>query len=310
MTKTVLLTGGSGFIGSHIVDSLLEKGCRVRVYARKHERFRSPNPMVDYRLGEFTDLSSLSEALVDVDIVYHLLSSTVPATAAASPIYDVESNLIGALRLIALMKTMDVRRLVFFSSGGTVYGVPEELPIKELHPTRPINSYGIVKVAIEHYLLAAARSGELSPLILRLSNPYGPRQGHGGVQGVINTFLSRISRGMPIEVWGDGSVVRDYIYVSDVASLCQRIVDTDVTGIFNVGSGYGVSISEILEIVREVTGDLAQVTYKPGRVLDVDQNFLDIAAIKKEFGWEPTYDLRRGIEETWEWISATSQDVI
>lgn len=266
--------------------------------------------MVDYRLGEFNDLSNLTEALAGVDVVYHLLSSTVPATAAASPIYDVESNLVGALRLISLMKTMNVRRLVFFSSGGTVYGPPEELPIKESHPTRPINSYGIVKVAIEHYLLAAARSGELSPLILRLSNPYGPRQGHDGVQGVISTFLSRISRGLPIEVWGDGTVVRDYIYVSDVASLCQRIVDRDVTGVFNVGSGSGASITKILEVVREVTRDAAQVTYKPGRVLDVERNFLDIAAIKREFGWEPAYDLRRGIEKTWEWIHATNQDVI
>lgn len=307
MAKTVLLTGGNGFIGSHVVDGLLKIGCGVRVFARKHERFRRPNPLVDYRLGEFDDLSSLAEALAGVDVVYHLLSSTVPATAAASPIYDVESNLIGALRLITLMKTMNVRRIIFFSSGGTVYGPPEELPIKEAHPTRPINSYGIVKVAIENYLLAAARNGELSPLILRLSNPYGPRQGHDGVQGVISTFLSRIYRGLPVEVWGNGSVVRDYIYVSDVASLCQRLVDTNVTGVFNVGSGAGVSIAEILEIVRQVTRDGAEVIYKDGRVLDVERNFLDIAAIKKEFGWEPAYDLRSGIEETWEWIRATQQ---
>ncbi|MGP4751119.1 NAD-dependent epimerase/dehydratase family protein [Agrobacterium tumefaciens] len=307
MAKTVLLTGGNGFIGSHVVDGLLKIGCGVRVFARKHERFRRPNPLVDYRLGEFDDLSSLAEALAGVDVVYHLLSSTVPATAAASPIYDVESNLIGALRLITLMKTMNVRRIVFFSSGGTVYGPPEELPINEAHPTRPINSYGIVKVAIENYLLAAARNGELSPLILRLSNPYGPRQGHDGVQGVISTFLSRIYRGLPVEVWGNGSVVRDYIYVSDVASLCQRLVDTNVTGVFNVGSGAGVSIAEILEIVRQVTRDGAEVIYKDGRVLDVERNFLDIAAIKKEFGWEPAYDLRSGIEETWEWIRATQQ---
>lgn len=307
MAKTVLLTGGNGFIGSHVVDGLLKTGCGVRVFARKHERFRRPNPLVDYRLGEFDDLSSLAEALAGVDVVYHLLSSTVPATAAASPIYDVESNLIGALRLITLMKTMNVRRIVFFSSGGTVYGPPEELPIKEAHPTRPINSYGIVKVAIENYLLAAARNGELSPLILRLSNPYGPRQGHDGVQGVISTFLSRIYRGLPVEVWGNGSVVRDYIYVSDVASLCQRLVDTNVTGVFNVGSGSGVSIAEILEIVRQVTRDGTEVIYKDGRVLDVERNFLDIAAIKKQFGWEPAYDLRSGIEETWEWIRATQQ---
>ena len=184
------------------------RGHGVRVFDRQAERFRAPLARVDYRFGDFSDRMALAEAMTGVDAVFHLVSTTFPGTADLDPKTDVRDNLIGTLHLIETMLSLNVNRLLFLSSGGTVYGIPDQVPIPETHPLRPVSSYGIVKAAIEHYLEAYRRSRGLSPVIIRASNPYGPRQGHSGVQGVISTFLSRIAAGEAIEIWGDGTVVQ------------------------------------------------------------------------------------------------------
>ena len=297
-----LVVGGCGFIGSHLVDHLLAQGIKVRVYDRSPERFRPMPDAVDFRQGDFGDSSSLAEALVDVDVVFHLLSTSVPSTSKINPVADIKGNLIGTVRLLELMRNAEVRRMVYLSSGGTIYGPPSTDPVSEEHPERPISSYGIVKSAIEKYILMEQHLHGLSPVILRASNPYGPRQGHGGVQGVVGTFLWCVANEDPIQVWGDGSVVRDFIYVSDLAELCVQCGNSDVTGIFNAGSGEGVSIKQILDTVAGVTGLQITPNFRPGRDFDVPRVVLDIALIRSHLAWQPKTQLEDGIENTWRWV--------
>jgi UDP-glucose 4-epimerase len=296
-----LVIGGSGFVGSHLVDALLAQGVRVRVYDRSAELFRPVPAGVEFRLGEVGDTASLAEALADVDQVFHLVSTTVPSTSNLDPVADIQGNLINTVRLLELMRAAGVKRLVFLSSGGTVYGIPETDPVAESHPLRPISSYGIVKAAIENYLYMEHRLHGLEYVALRPSNPYGPRQGHGGVQGVIGTFLWKLAQGEPIQLWGDGGIVRDFIHVRDLAQLCVRAVASGLVGSYNVGSGQGHSINEIIECIRKITGLPVEPVRKPGRGFDVPRVVLDITAIRRATGWAPAITLEEGITETWHW---------
>lgn len=297
-----LVIGGSGFIGSHLVDDLLAQGKKVRVFDRARERYRPTPASVEFVQGEFGDTSTLAEALADVDQVFHLVSTTVPGTSNLDPTGDIQGNLINTVRLLELMRSAGVSRIVFLSSGGTVYGVPESDPVREDHPLRPISSYGIVKVAIENYLHMEHHLHGLHHVILRASNPYGPRQGHGGVQGVIGTFLWKIAHGEEIQLWGDGSIVRDFIHVRDLSRLCAKIADTGAAGCFNAGCGKGHSIAEIIQAIREVVGRDVLPVCKPGRGFDVPRVVLDIDKVTAASGWKPTIQLRDGLAETWDWV--------
>jgi len=302
----VLVLGGNGFIGSHVVDQLLAEGHTVRVFDRSHEKYRSSDPRVDYCLGRFDDVPALAESLEGVDVVYHLISTTVPSTSNKDPVADVESNLQGTLRLLNLIRDSSVSRLVFMSSGGTVYGIPATIPIPEDHPLRPLCSYGIVKVAIENYLHMYSVLYGLNAVILRASNPYGERQGHSGVQGIIGTVFSRILAGRPIEIWGDGSVVRDYIYAHDLASLCVVAGASDVGGVFNAGSGSGVSINELIDKIIAVSGREVEVIRTQGRAYDIPEIVLDVGKARMTFGWQAKTTLDDGLERSWRWYTSTS----
>jgi UDP-glucose 4-epimerase len=298
----ILVIGGCGFIGSHIVDRLIEDRHEVRVLDRRMERFRPPLPGVDYVIGSFADRMTLIEALTGMDLVFHLASTTVPGTANLAPQADVQDNLLGTLVLVETMVEAGVRRLLYLSSGGTVYGVHEGAPIAEEHPLLPINSYGIVKVAVERYLEMFRRTEGLSSVVIRPSNPYGPRQGHMGVQGVVSTFLNRVQKGEPIEIWGDGRVVRDYFCVTDLARLCVMAGVSDETGVFNAGSGVGTSLNALVSLIGDVTGRRAEPVYRPGRAVDVPCSVLDVSRAQETFGWRCTVPLAEGIRQCWEWM--------
>jgi len=301
-----LIIGGNGFIGSHLVDVLLCAGHKVRVFDRSPELFRPPLPEVEYRLHHFDDSAAMAEAMEGVDVVFHLLSTSVPSTSNLDPVADIQSNLVGTVKLLQLMQQKSITKIVYLSSGGTVYGIPEVLPIPERHPLQPICSYGVVKVAIENYLLMFQRLYGFRPVILRPSNPYGERQGHGGVQGVVGTFLRKAKADEPIEIWGDGAVVRDFIHVSDLAELCLKVVEQDTCGIFNAGSGEGHSILEILGAVERVTGKKLVPVFKPARNYDVPRVMLDVTQAIKVFAWQPHVDLDEGVARTWRWMTETS----
>lgn len=297
-----LVLGGCGFIGSHVVDALLPKASFIRVLDRSPERFRAPCPGVEYIHAEISDRMALIEALSGIDTVFHMISTTFPGTADHDPVADVQGNLVPTLGLLQAMHSVGVRRLVFLSSGGTVYGVPDEIPVPESHPLRPIGSYGIVKTAIEHYITMWTRLGFVDAIILRASNPYGPRQGHLGVQGIISTFLHRLRNNLPIEIWGDGTVVRDYLHVSDLAELCVRAAASRECGAINAGSGLGYSILDIAQAIETATGIRIEPAHREGRSVDVPVSILDVRRAHALFGWKATTQLDNGLRETWAWI--------
>jgi len=297
-----LLVGGNGFIGSHVKDVLLQRGHSVRVLDPLPERYRLPLPDVDYRGGSSADPSALAEALAGVDAVVYLASSTVPSTSNADAPWDVSSNLVPLIATLDAMVRASVRRIVYFSSGGTAYGVTGDQAVAEDEPLDPICSYGIVKVASEKYLGMYGHLHGIRPLILRPSNPLGPRQGHDGIQGFVGTTLLRLLRNEPIEIWGDGSIVRDYVYVADLALATVIGAETGGCGAVNIGSGEGRSLLQVLDTMTTVTGVAPQVRFLPGRAFDVPHLVLTVKRARDVLGWMPTTPFQEGVAAHWEWL--------
>lgn len=297
-----LVIGGGGFIGSHLVTALLAQGTLVRVLERPYrERSRvlPAHPELEWQEGDFGNSQDLHRALDKVDVVFHLVSTTQPQSSNDDPSFDVTSNLLATLNLLEQLREKKTTRLIFISSGGTVYGKPQQTPIPETHPTEPTCSYGIVKLAIEKYLALYQLLHGLDYRVLRVANPYGPGQEANRAQGVVGTFLSRVVHDQPIEVWGDGSVVRDYLYISDtVAALLQAAAHQGEERIFNIGSGEGHSVREIIAAVERVTGKKAKASYTAARKFDVPVSVLDISRAKQELGWQPRVNLDEGLRQT------------
>ena len=305
----VLAIGGNGFIGYHLVQALMDAGHDVTVIGRRAEPIRPTPEGARYYSGSISDLEFLNSHLMGHDAVAHLASATVPSTGDRNPAVDVEQNVLGTLGLLDAMAHHGVVRLLFLSSGGTIYGIPEEIPVHERHRFAPISSYGIVKATIEMYLELYSRRHGLRPISIRASNPYGPLQGNVGVQGIIGTFLSRVQDGQPIEIWGDGSVVRDFIYVRDLARLCVTALESDKVGAYHAASGIGTSVTHIVQIVQAVTHSMVPVLYKEAAPYDVPVSILDIAKSRHDFNWVPQTDLYEGITSTWRWMR-THRDAV
>jgi len=298
-----LVIGGGGFIGTHLVERLVEKEHSVRVYGRNPNRFRETLRGAEFVEGELGNHGLVREALEGMEVVFHLVSTTLPKTSNDDPIFDVRSNLVDTIQLLEACVEAGVRKVVFPSSGGTVYGPPKFLPVTEEHPTEPITSYGIVKLAVEKYLNLFRHLHGLDYTSLRISNAYGPYQDPAGQQGAISVFLERVRERKPITVWGDGGVVRDYLYVSDLMDAMELAAETETEHrVFNVGSGHGVSVNEILELISEATGERPEVEYLPARALDVPASVLDVDRAKRDLGWRPQTDLQEGIYRTWDWL--------
>jgi UDP-glucose 4-epimerase len=304
-----VVVGGNGFIGSHLVDRLLATGWEVVVYDCAPERFRPPLPGVTYALKDLGDVSALLKVLPGADVVFHLVSTTIPQTSNDAPLFDLRTNLLGTVRFLQACVQADVGRVIFLSSGGTVYGIPTTTPVDEAQPTHPICSYGIVKLAIEKYLYLFEHLYGLSYGILRPSNPYGPRQNFMGKQGVVTVFLGRIAQGVPVTLWGDGTVVRDFFHVSDLARACLALAGADGPGrVFNVGSGQGLSLNALLDVIADVVRQPFEVQRSSGRPFDVPHLVLDVACAREALGWAPQVDLATGIADTWAWVQAVTED--
>jgi UDP-glucose 4-epimerase len=300
----VLIIGGNGFIGSHLVDIFLKNNHNVRVFDSSFERFREKLKNVDYRISNIDNTLELTEALYNIDVVYHLASSSLPGTSNLDPYIDINKNLVPTLRLLDIMLKLGKNKIVYYSSGGTVYGNTSNPLISETDCQGPISSYGIVKVTIENYLKLYERSFGLKALILRPSNPYGPRQGHIMTQGVIATFLQRLKKGNELIVYGDGSAIKDYIYIDDLVEASYQLGIQNDSGVFNIGSGIGTSISEILNTIKDVTKIEPIVKYTNIKDYDVQRFVLDIKRIHNSINWLPTISLKDGIKKLWQWIEA------
>ena len=297
-----LVLGGAGFIGSHICEALLRAGHQVRIFTRPGQdtpQLRRVLEGADWIPGDFTSPERLGRLVEGVDVVIHSLSTTLPKTSNDDMVYDVTSNVVPTLRLLAAASAAGVKRVVYLSSGGTVYGIPRAVPITEDHPTDPVCSYGIQKLAIEKYLALHERMTGLRHAVMRISNPYGERQRPLASQGVVSIFLYKASRGIPIEIYGDGSIVRDYLHVSDVARAAIALLDYEgPQRVFNVGSGTGHSLVEIVGAIEQVEGKKVEVRFQPARPFDVPVNVLDVTRAAKELGWRPQVSFGEGLQRT------------
>lgn len=304
-----LILGGNGFIGSHLVDRLLAEGHRVRVFDKNEEYYRKPISSVEYHYGDFGNRGLLMDSLTDIDTVFHLISTTLPKTSNDDPAFDVQSNVIETLFLLEQCVTRKVMKLIFISSGGTVYGNPSVVPIPEDSPTNPECSYGITKLTIEKYLYLYWYLHGLDYCILRLANAYGERQRPTATQGVIPVFLERVLRNDEIVIWGDGSVIRDYIHVTDIArALTKALMYSGETKIFNIGSGEGHNLKEVIHIMESITGQQIRVKYSDARSFDVPINVLDITRARKDLDWAPTVSLQEGVTRMYTWLAKQYKD--
>jgi UDP-glucose 4-epimerase len=307
-----LVLGGAGFMGSHIVDALVARNHSVRIFDLPNisvDNLQQSMDSVEILGGDFNNVNAITQALEDIDVVVHLVSTTLPGPSNENPVYDVESNVIGTLNLLKQAVEKGVKKIIFSSSGGTVYGIPRSVPIPETHETNPVCSYGITKLTIEKHLALFHHLHNLDYTVLRLANPYGERQRIDGVQGAVAVFLGKTLLRQPITIWGDGSVARDYFYISDLVDAFITVIESDSPSkIYNIAGGEARSLNDILSVVRKVTGLRPVVRYTPARKLDVPVNCLDIHLAKKDLGWQPGISWEEGIARTWAWLKKSRED--
>ncbi|MFC5078843.1 dTDP-4-dehydro-6-deoxyglucose reductase [Vibrio thalassae] len=300
--KNVLIVGGGGFIGRHLVMYLFQIGD----YKLKVLDIRKPDWLprdVEFIEGSFLDQSNpaVKSSFLEVDVVYHLASTTIPQTSNSDIVFDIESNLIGSLALLNYAVEAGVSKFIFTSSGGTIYGPSNDPIVDEFHETNPNCSYGIVKLAIEKYLSLYSNLHGLSTYSLRISNPYGKYQSIEKMQGAIPIFCHRIMNDKSIEIWGDGSIERDFIYTSDLVSAMEKVMHLQSRNeVINIGSMASVSLNEIIKTIEKVSGKKAIVKYLPSRKVDIPRVCLSNDYAKKTLGWSPTVSLIQGLSEVLE----------
>lgn len=303
-----LVLGGGGFIGSNLCAALLAHGHQVRVFEYPHVQSQCPPHVingVEWFAGDFINPSDVDAAMQGCEVVYHLVSTSLPMGSNDNPAYDVESNLVATVRMLESAVRHRLKKVIFASSGGTVYGIPVDIPIAESHPTDPICSYGIVKLAIEKYLHLFHALHGLDYCVLRLANPYGEGQRLVASQGAVAVFLHRALCDEQIEIWGDGTVTRDYIHISDVVSAMLNALDhTGTERIFNIGSGIGRSINDLIGEIGTVLGRTVKHVHRPGRKFDVPVNILGIERASQQLSWKPDIEFGEGIRRTLAWMKS------
>lgn len=298
-----LILGGNGFIGSFIVDEIIMNGHNVTVFDRGPEKYRNPLSNVEYIYGDINNIELLNEVFIGKDILIHSVSTTVPYTSNINIEYDIESNLINSVKLFKIAVERKIKRIIYLSSGGAVYGEPNIVPIPEHHATNPLSSYGITKLAIEKYLHYFYMNYGIDFNIIRPSNPYGPRQNPFSNQGVIAVFLGKVLRNETIEVWGDGNISKDFVFIKDIASaIYQSSISEASAETFNIGSGHYVSLNEVIETIRLVTNMEVNVKYIESNTFDVKRSSLNISKARQILSFEPTVNLKDGIAETWQFV--------
>lgn len=299
-----LITGGGGFQGYHLTKSLIANGYKVRCMDR-YKPVWMPDEHVEFFEGDFSAIHQIAGAIKGCDVIFHLACTTLPQTSNEDPDFDVSSNVLGTIRMLDEAVKAKVKRFIFISSGGTVYGVPSLIPIPENHPTNPICSYGISKLMIEKYLRLYHRIHGLNACSIRLSNPFGEFQRVDSIQGAIAVFCYKALIGKTIQIWGDGSVKRDFIYISDVIDAMVKLIDSPVSGCeINIGTGKALSLNEIMDEIDYLLGKKIERHYSIARKFDIPVNVLDISFAKEKLNWEPKVTIQEGLDRTIRWINS------
>ena len=309
MLRNCLVLGGGGFIGANLVKELIKNGYFVKVFDQKNfsrKNLQEFSNQIEIIEGDFSNSSDLIKAIDSVDYVFHLISTTLPSTSLENIVYDIESNVIPSIQFLKICHEVKVKKVIFISSGGTIYGIPKFLPIPENHPIRPITSYGIVKSTIESYLELYRNLWGLDCCIFRLSNPYGEKQNPKGIQGIIPVLLHKAINNEELEIWGDGEVIRDYIHIEDVVNVLVKSIQQNTPEvIYNLGSGVGTSINQLISIVRNSINPDLCVKYLDNRSFDVPANVLDISLLKYRFSFNEKLSLEDGILKLYKYLLNT-----
>jgi UDP-glucose 4-epimerase len=302
-----LVLGGGGFLGRALIGALRREGAQVRGFGRL-SRFEAPETSHPWIHADFADQMAVARAVEGIEIVFHLAAGSTPERSNSAPISDLEASVAGTIRLLELCSAAGVRRIIFASSGGAVYGIPEDLPIGETAPTRPISAYGANKVAVENYLFIHNYLYGLEHVILRISNPFGPYQDPLGRQGLIAATLLKLLMGEPTDIWGDGSVTRDYVFVDDVANAFVKAATyTGKHTIFNIGSGVGMTVDEVIDAAVQAMGvKHPGKIYRPGRKADVPVNILNVRRAHSDLRWSAETHWAEAISRTVAWMERES----
>jgi UDP-glucose 4-epimerase len=309
----ILVLGGDGFLGSHLVDRAVNLGHDVTVFDRfpyqasrnlEHQRSK-----IRFFSGEFANRESLSKSLNGQDIVYHFICATTPIESWNDPYIEIEENLRTSLQLCELAVQQGVRKIVFASSGGTVYGSQNQ-PVDEKVVPNPFSPYGIIKLTTEYFLSYFREHSGLAADIYRIGNAYGPRQSMYRPQGVIPVWMRDILAGKEIQVYGDETTLRDYVYIQDIAFLMTySLQDLDSSGVYNVGTGKGTSILHLLEVFRTVIDAPIQYRIHPRRPSDNAVIVLNSLKLLAHFPGFQFQTLEDNIPETWEYVKRSNQDI-
>ena len=305
MDKETLLIGGTGFVGQALAPRLVKAGHKVHLVARR------PVPLVFdgkavLHTSPLDNAKLLHTLLPECRTVFYLASDSTPGTSASEPMWESELNLGPALRFLDILQKYDQVHLIFISSGGTVYGNPRSLPVGEDHPLSPLSYHGAGKIAMESFLQAYCRQFGRSVTVLRPSNFYGPGQPYRTGFGIVRGILEHLRRDLPVEIWGDGENVRDFLYIEDFVDACMKLAEKDrekgAVDVFNVGYGRGFSINELCRLVESATGRRVRREHRAGRAIDVRSIVLDYSKLHRATGWAPATDLETGLARTWEWL--------
>jgi UDP-glucose 4-epimerase len=316
----ILVTGGAGFIGSHVVDAYIAQGHDVVVMdnlVTGHREFLNPKARF-YQL-DIADRSAVRAAFAreQFDLVNHHAAQVDVRVSVADPLHDARTNITGLLTLLEACREFSVKRFIFISSGGVIYGEPEELPVPEDAPKRPISPYGVAKLASEFYLFSAKQTWGLDYIALRYANVYGPRQTPKSEANVISTFARQLLRNEPVTIFGDGQQTRDFVFVSDVVAAnllaterLEEINHAPARSIddlaFNVGTGEETSVNELLKRFSRALHRECEAQYAPPRPGELQRNALDISKARRILKFVPRVSLDAGLQETLNWVGAAA----
>jgi UDP-glucose 4-epimerase len=298
---TVLVTGGCGFIGSHLVDQLIKKGFHLVVIDKT---MRWMNEQATYHKCDILSPRMLEILKAEKPLyVFHLAAQTKVPKSVEDPLFDAKVNILGTLNLLeGCRKLLQLKRFIFFSTGGAIYSDRAKRPTSEAVVPLPVSPYGTSKFSAEHYLDFYHRVYGLSYLALRPANVYGPRQSSGGDGGVVSIFLRKLFDHSPVVIEGTGEETRDFVYVDDVVTAAVKAAGVSFVGAVNIGTGKEVSINRLFDLAKKYTGSKQPKIYSKLRIADVRHSLLDPSRAKRQLDWIPRVGIEEGLKKTVAWF--------
>ena len=304
----ILVTGGAGFIGSHVVDRFIERGHEVAVLDNLSSGFRElVNPAARLHEADLTDAAAVERCFAEFrpDVVDHHAAQIDVRRSVDDPVFDAGTNIVGALGLLQACTRHGVRKFVYASTGGALYGEGRQLPATEEHPVNPESPYGVSKHTLEHYLYLWKLLHGLDYTVLRYPNVYGPRQNPHGEAGVNAIFILLMLQGKRPRIFGTGEQVRDYLYVMDVVQANELALALGSGETVNLGTGIGTSVNDIFRELKAILGFAGEPLYEAARPGEVQRIYLDATRAKQVLGWTPRTSFRDGLAQTVEWSRRT-----